>query len=102
VDRCGCYDPNAPHGRWLTEWTRPDGQSGQLTRRRRQQRDGDVITVDLERDYDGRSLGRSQVILRLVELDQVAAQFAEHGLDVTTVVPGHGQLSEILLRRERR
>lgn len=102
VDRCGCYDPGAPHGRWLTEWTRPDGKSGQLTRRRRQRRDGDVITVDLERRYDGRPLGRSQVILQLVELGQVAAQFAEHGLDVITVVPGHDQLSEILLRRERR
>lgn len=98
VDRCGCYDPNAVHETWFTEWTRTDHKGRSLTRRRWQRRTGDVVEVRMERFSGSRSLGTSSIALRLLGIDTTSAAFVAAGLRLERTAHGHHRLSELVFR----
>lgn len=98
VDRCGCYDPDAAHETWFTEWTRTDHKGRSLTRRRWQRRADDIIEVRMERFAGGRSMGTSSITLRLLGIDTISAAFETAGLRLECATSGRHRLSDLVFR----
>jgi SAM-dependent methyltransferase len=97
-DRSGSYDPAWPHGRWVSEWTRPDGLGGNMTRRRLQRRRADRIEVRFEHSHDGDAL-RSAISMLVMPAERLRRLLVARGLTVTAAHRQRGRLSEMLAIR---
>lgn len=97
-DPSGAYDPASPHGSWVTEWTRPDGLGRHVTRRRRQQREGERIEVCFQHRHDDAVWG-SSISMRVMPAERLTRLLTARGLTVSAAHREPGRLSEVLAVR---
>ncbi|MDG4795141.1 class I SAM-dependent methyltransferase [Micromonospora sp. WMMD1082] len=98
TDVSGFYDPHRD-GEWFIDrrFTGPGGE--EMVRRRRQHRSGDTVTVDFALTSDGNPAYEQTVALRVLDPATVRATVTRAGLTLDRVLPGRGQLSEVLASR---
>ncbi|WP_378729898.1 class I SAM-dependent methyltransferase [Nocardia brasiliensis] len=98
IDPTACYDPRAPHDRWIPEWERPDGNGGTVTRSRWQRRRGDRITVTFARTHNGTELPESTVELVVIDCAEIVRFTEVEGHRLADIGIRDG-MTEILLQR---